>query len=464
MRPNIVFIMTDQQRWDTLGCLGFDHVITPNLDSLAQRGVAFSKTFVQGAVCAPSRASVVCCKYVHTHGVLNNSMWLLDSEPNWIERLRASGYHTANIGKMHAWPIRHPCGFEYRLVVENKNYVQGQMGPPDDYDLFLQERGMVRPANEYPKTVKDWWDQLQAVVWPYEEELYPDNFVGQRAVNYLQDYDFARPLFLWVGFVGPHDPYDVPASALERYRGVRIPDPAVRPGEADHNPPEHRDSMRRMDGMRTQAAIWWSRATPERIRRMRLHYFANITVIDDWVGRIVETLDALGQLENTTFIFTSDHGDCLGDHDMVYKFNTHYDSVARVPLVISGYGVSARGMWDALVELRDIGPTVLELAGVEDTRELESQSLRPFLEGRDVVLHDAVFSEHRHRIMVRTQHRKLVFYAGRPYGELYDLQKDPQELHNLWNVPEARAERSELMERLLHWYGSTAFTTPVKAP
>jgi len=80
---------------------------------------------------------------------------------------------------MHAWPIRHPCGFEYRLVVENKNYVQGQMGPPDDYDLFLQERGMVRPANEYPKTVKDWWDQLQAVVWPYEEELYPDNFVGR---------------------------------------------------------------------------------------------------------------------------------------------------------------------------------------------------------------------------------------------------------------------------------------------
>jgi len=457
MKPNIVLMMSDQQRWDTLGCLGYRHVITANLDSLARRGVCFSHAFVQGALCAPSRASIVCGKYVHTHGAENNGLWLLDREPNWVEELRGAGYHTANIGKMHAAPIRLSCGFDYRLVVENKNYKPTPPDGPDDYDLFLKDRGLSRPANLYPDTVQDWWDQLQTVIWPLDEELYPDNFIGQRAVDYLGQHDFRAPLFLWVGFIGPHDPYDVPASVLERYAGVEIPDPVGYPGELDDKPPQQLEGMKKMDGMRTQAAVWWSRATPDKIRRMRRHYYANVTVIDDWVGRIVETVRDLGQLDNTIFIFTSDHGDCLGDHHQIYKFISHYDSVVRVPLIFAGPGIEARGVRDQMVELIDLGPTVLALAGLEPRAKCEGRSFDSILQGNGGEFRDAVFSEHTNRAMVRTRRWKLVFYHGTPHGELYDVEQDPDELHNLWNAAEGTQIRHQLQERLLHWYARTRF-------
>jgi arylsulfatase len=217
-QPHIVLIMTDQQRWDTLGCYGYEHMQTPHIDALAARGVAFNHAFAQGAVCGPSRNSIVSGQYVHTHGIERNEAWLAPDQPNWIERLRAGGYRTANIGKMHTAPIRLPCGFDYRLVVENKNYQQGHHGPdPDDYDHFLAHHGLQRPALTYYRDVPDWPDHLGATTWPHAEELFIDHFVGQRTVDYLASVELDKPLFLWAGFAGPHDPYDVPASALSRY-------------------------------------------------------------------------------------------------------------------------------------------------------------------------------------------------------------------------------------------------------
>ena len=167
--PNIVLIVTDQQRWDTLGCLGYDHMVTPNIDRLAARGVAFSRAFTQGAVCGPSRNSIVSGQYVHTHGVDRNEAWLKPEDPNWIARLREGGYHTVNIGKMHTAPIRLPCGFNHRTVVENKNYMQGHHGPdPDDYDLYLAHYGLKRPALSYFREVPDWPNYLGAAVWPHD--------------------------------------------------------------------------------------------------------------------------------------------------------------------------------------------------------------------------------------------------------------------------------------------------------
>ncbi|NKB66809.1 MAG: sulfatase-like hydrolase/transferase [Candidatus Latescibacteria bacterium] len=455
-RANIVLVMTDQQRWDTLACLGYEHMITPHLDRLAGGGVALSHAFAQGAVCGPSRNSIVSAKYVHSHQVWQNERWLPPDQPNWIERLRESGYQTANIGKMHTAPIRLPCGFEYRMVVENKNYQQGQHGPdPDDYDLFLAQRGLKRPAQRYFETVPDWPDLLGATTWPYDEELFPDNFVGQWAVDYLRDCDFQRPLFMWAGFAGPHDPYDVPASALAQYHGQEVPDPVGYDGELDDKPPEQRRAMAGMEGKRSPAAIWWSRATPERIRRMRRHYYANITLIDQWVGRMVETIEEKGQLDNTYFVFTSDHGDCLGDHHQVYKFSSHYDSVARVPLVVAGPGVAAQGEQDALVELIDLGPTFLDWAGLEPTPQVHGRTLRPLLEGGSYDEREMVFSEHGSRIMARTRAWKLVFYAGQDYGELYHLERDPDELSNLYDDPGSRPMRGQLEGQLLNWYTAT---------
>ena len=233
--PNIVLIVTDQQRWDTLGCLGYDHVSTPHIDRLAARGVAFSRAFVQGAVCGPSRNSIVSGQYVHTHGIDRNEAWLTPEQPNWIEQLKDGGYHTVNIGKMHTAPIRLPCGFRHRTVVENKNYRQGHHGPdPDDYDLYLMQFGLRRPALTYYRDVPNWPDYLGAAVWPHDEALFIDNCIGRWSVEAIRTHDFAKPLFLWSGFAGPHDPFDAPESSLARYEGVDIPNPVGIPQRAGH--------------------------------------------------------------------------------------------------------------------------------------------------------------------------------------------------------------------------------------
>jgi len=456
-QPNIILIMTDQQRWDTLSCLGFDHVPTPNIDRLAKRGAAFSHAFVQGAVCGPSRNSIVSSQYVHTHGIYKNEQWLTPDQPNWIELLRDGGYHTVNIGKMHTSPIRLPCGFNHRTVVENKNYRQGHHGPdPDDYDLYLAQFGIKRPACTYYQDIPDWPDQLQATVWPHEDDLFIDNCVGRWTVESIRDHDFDKPLFLWSGFAGPHDPYDVPQSALDPYGNLDIPDPVGWEGELETKPPPQKQSVENSEGKLSPATIWWSRATPEAIRRTRKHYYANICLIDDWVGRIVDEVESRGQFDNTIFIFTSDHGDCLGDHGQFYKFSSHYDSVARVPLVFAGPGVEALGEVDALTELIDLGPTLLEVTGLEPLEGAAGISLLPILRGDHASHKETVYSEHGPRIMARSREWKLVFYPGEEYGELYDLSTDPDELTNLYSDPSHLPDRQMMIETLSHWFTTTA--------
>jgi arylsulfatase A-like enzyme len=252
----------------------------------------------------------------------------------------------------------------------------------------------------------------------------------------------------------------VTADFLAMYDEVDVPDPVGIDGELDTKPPPQRAAMEGMEGKRTPAAVWWSRATPERIRRMRKHYYANVTLMDDWVGKMAAALEARGQLENTVIVFTSDHGDCLGDHHQVYKFSSHYDSVARVPLVFAGPGVRRLGVRDPLVEAIDLGPTFLEMAGLEPLAQASGRALQPLLRGEDVELHDCVFSEHGQRVMARTQQWKLVLYLGQSYGELYDLAGDPDELYNLYDNPEAQEARRRMVERMMHWYGTTRMRLP----
>ena len=279
--------------------------------------------------------------------------------------------------------------------------------------------------------------------------------IGQWSVDQIHQHDFTTPLFLWSGFAGPHDPYDVTESALNRYDSIEMPDPIGFPNELDTKPPPQKKAMDGMAGKETPTAIGWSQATPERIRRMRKHYYANITPIDDWVGRIVTMVEEKGQLDNTLFVFTSDHGDCLGDHHQIYKFLSHYDSVARVLLVVCAPGVERLGERDQLVELIDIGPTLLDLAGLAPLEGANGVSLRPILEGNQNELHDNVFSEYGPRIIARTRTWKLIFYPRQPYGELYHLADDPDELFNLHDHPDHGIAQINMVERMMHGYANT---------
>lgn len=169
----------------------------------------------------------------------------------------------------------------------------------------------------------------------------------------------------------------------------------------------------------------------------------------------IDPLSARGQLEQTLFVFTSDHGDCLSDHHQIYKFSSHYDSVARVPLVLAGRCMERLGMRQALVELIDLESTLMGLAGLAPLEGASGQSLRPLLVGGDGPLHGVVFSEHGPCVMSRTHEWKLVFYPGQPYGELYDLRSEPGELNNLYDVPQHGDAQRQMVEHILHWYPRT---------
>ena len=204
-RPNIILIITDQQRLDTINALGFDYVDTPNLDRLVHEGVTFRNCYVTAPSCASARASLFTGYYPHTTGILKNAdTW----QHSWVELLNQGGYHCVNVGKMHTFPYDAKCGFHQRYVVENKDrYLEGRYFY-DEWDKALRARGLVKQQRELYRKRADYDQCLGAFTWDLPEETHPDNFVGDLAKWWLHSHPITQPLFLQVGFPGPHPPYD----------------------------------------------------------------------------------------------------------------------------------------------------------------------------------------------------------------------------------------------------------------
>ena len=457
-QPNIVFIITDQQRYDTIGALGFPHVETPNLDRLTREGVHFTNCFVTAPSCAPSRASLFTGYYPHTTGILKNADTWTQS---WVNNLADAGYHCANIGKMHTWPFETPCGFHERHVVENKDRFLEGGEYMDEWDKFLQREGHQKQKRVEYRKRPDYKHRLGAFTWDLPPETHSDYYVGDRAVEWIQDNDGEKPFFLEVGFPGPHPPYDPLPGHLERYKDKIIPLQENR-GEDLNNQPESYKGMRVHNTEVDHDSVVFKLNLTEKERRdQRIHYLANVTMIDDKVGEIMDALENKGQLDNTVIIFTSDHGDCLTDHGHSQKW-TMYDQVTRVPMIArfpKRFPVGER--IDSLVQLMDVGPAILELAGAKSPDNLEAESLLPALEGkafngREYVFAEQVrdlnYTEGNFQTMVRSREWKLVHFLDEQLGQLFNLQDDPDEFENLWESREHKDIRDKLLGVLRDWH------------
>ena len=212
--PNIILIITDQQRFDTINALGFDHMDTPNLDRLVREGVSLNNCFVNASVCAPARASLFTGYFPHNAGVMRNGqVW----PHTWVEDLAAAGYHNVNIGKMHTGPYEGRFGFHERYVVENKDRVNDPFRFYDELDKALLAQGIHKPGRDSYGERDDYEDSLGAFEWPLDEDLHPDFFVGNAALWWLEKSPpLDRPLFLEIGFPGPHPRLTIPSSATSR--------------------------------------------------------------------------------------------------------------------------------------------------------------------------------------------------------------------------------------------------------
>jgi arylsulfatase len=464
-QPNIILIMTDQQRADSIAAMGAPWMHTPHMDRLVAEGTAFENCFVTSPVCVGARASLFTGKYPHGCQVFSNFQpW----QPTWVSSLADAGYHCMSIGKMHINPYDALGGFHQRLPVENKDrplfLEERDRAFYDEWDKALRARKLVKPSRytRYREDPVAFKKALGVFPWQLDEDMHPDHFIGDTACWWIEERKNIDPLFLQIGFPGPHPPYDPSPQALARYKDVTMPAAHASVGGIDSQPAAQRELRENMCRLDFDSIAWRTDITPEEINGLRQHYAANVTMIDAHVGRIMAALDAKGYLDNAIVIFTSDHADALGDYGHIQKW-TMYDTVVRVPLIVWSRNLPVRRQrLDDLVQMFDIAPTILESAGLPVPPDFEARSLWPRLSNPQAEpAYDVVYSElardhiqtgSEFIIMRRCKRWKLVTYLDDDFGELYDLAEDPAETRNLWGETGLLAVREDLKAQTLRWF------------
>jgi arylsulfatase len=457
--PNVLLIMTDQQRFDSLSAYGFGAGHTPNLDALAAEGATFERAYATNPICSPSRASLLSGLTPPEHGVYRLYDVLPDDVTLISERLRRVGYQTALIGKLHVSSMhaeaeaRHPNdGFD-RYEWCNEGCVRMD-SPHHAYGAWLRE---VNPA--FGRDL----ERLGRGVTHHPAEVHFSTWAAERTIAFLQEAERDRPFFCLMSLFDPHNPYDAhPASAAEGIDAAAIPAPIPAGGGWE---PEALRRERREGYFGDAAGI-----DAEAVATLRRDYHASIAFADRQIGRVLQALEASGRAESTLVIFTSDHGDMLGDHGLFVKGAFFFDPSVRVPLLMRYPGVIAPGTrYGGVVQLHDLAATIASAAGIDaavwrgwmpDARDL----LPAAMEG--VRVRDAAVCWYRdsgisqrgawvpplHGTMIVEGDVKLNVYfgaSGGVEGELYDLARDPFERVNAWDDPARAADKARLLSRLL---------------
>lgn len=446
MKPNLLFIMPDQLRADFLSCYGADFIDTPHIDALADEGVFYPNAYSPSPVCVPARCVLLSGRDAIANGVLGNNHFLRpDLEQTgvrtWPQILSGAGYMTAAIGKMHFYPWDASLGFEHRVVCEDKRWLDIQ----DDYYHHLQDRGLRKL---HGRDHEGYQENRGAIICPYDLDDSWDGFVGTEAERFIREFDDDRPFAAMVGFPGPHCPYDPCAEYAQKF------DPSDMPKPAPYV--EAQDQRMRDNNVRSNRGDWngvdYAEFNDAHKSKVRAHYAALVKQIDDQVGRIVQALRDTGQLDNTVIIFSSDHGDMLGDHGLIGKAN-FYEGSCRVPMLVRKPGHGGRSIDESLVSLEDVTATLLAAAGVERPSWYDSRVL-PGLNfgGEDSQARQRIFGFLGNACMNFDGQHKWVKYTS---GEhlLFDLNSDPHETEDLSHTESGRriAQRldAELTQRMM---------------
>lgn len=460
-RPNILWICTDQQRWDTLGSAGNSWTHTPNLDALAAGGAVFDAAYAQSPVCTPSRASFLTGRYPRTTGARQNGQSLPGDEVLLTRTLAESGYVCGLAGKLHLsaahWSVS--AGTEARVADGYSAFHWSHHPDPDwptnEYTNWLRGRGKSYHT--------PFLEGSSHVMRGMSEEDHQSTWCADKAIDFIDAHeDFDHPWLFSVNIFDPHHPFDPPQEYLRRYldRLDEIPLPAYEEGELEEKPVFQRIDHEGAYGGNEDFA--YPRMTAREHRLVRAAYWAMCDLIDVQVGRMLRALDRTGQRENTIVVFSTDHGEMLGDHGIYLKGPYFYEQAVRVPLIVSCPAHVLPGRRDSdLVELLDLAPTLLEAAGLPGSPAMQGRSLWPSLTGRGTPAppRQDVYCEYYNAMpwhrdpapqatMIRTADHKLVTFHGLDTGELYDLRSDPGEHRNLWDSAQHASVKAELLVRL----------------
>ncbi len=527
-RPNFLIFMTDQQRADHLGCMGERLLRTPHIDALATGGVVMDRFYVNAPVCMPNRASLVTGRMPGAAGVRMNGVPLPLSAVTYADALREAGYRTALIGKAHFQNMTHAAptalpaepglprtrqgtrdsrtgpayerespdawreetsaapgpyyGFEHtELCLEHGDQVGG------DYARWLAERApqfALKRSSPDEKTgptpvAPQAWRTLLPV------ELYPSSYVADRTEHWLRGYAATAPadrspFLMHCSFPDPHHPFSPPGRYWDMYQAHDVVLPASFAAPLQGAPAHKRALHQELhDGRRNSRGSRVIAVREDEARQAIALNFGAISLIDDAVGRVMNSLRALDLDRNTVVVFLSDHGDFMGDHGLLFKGPLHYQSVVRTPFIWRDPQAprTAMGRSAALASAIDLAPTLLARAGVAPWHGIQGNSLLPLFDAAtaqracDAAL-PVLIEEHSHHHIpglpapsiarsLLTDRWRLSVFPGADWGELYDLYEDPAEIRNRFDDPALAAVRSELLWRLSQRMAALACDLPV---
>ena len=458
-KPNILLITADHMRADAIGYAN-PAVITPNLDRLAKGGAHFTSAYCVSPVCPPSRASILTGRYPHCNGVWGVGLPVREDEVTICDILKQSGYRTAASGKTHFRPqcrenlVNEPEAAEVKTRPRLKDgtyygfdehHITEDIPAGEYYEWLKEAAPRYIPEMGRPSSVEGgiWVSEMPA-------RFHQTYWIGGKSVEVIEKHDAARPLFLWTGFVAPHPPCHPPEEYAGMYESARLRRDVFRDGEHDLRP----------GYLRYQKKHSWPGGAEEQIKSCEeiesivRHYYASITFIDGQIGRIIKSLEDRNMLENTIIVFTADHGELLGDHRLFLKGPWMYEGLIRVPMLFYGRGIPKNTRCTGFMESVDILPTLLELIGEKVPYGVQGRPQPEVLNRRAESVRDsAVISYDAHDIGInikclRTGRYKLVVFADEEYGELYDYQSDPDELHNLYFEDAYTSVKLQLYEKL----------------
>ena len=469
-KPNFLFITTDQQRWDEVG-IHNPILRTPHMDRLANEGMRFDRAYPTNAICMPARASMITGRSQRGHQVFNHDVNLSEAIPVLGDGLRPAGYTTALIGKAHfrtsdledALPDHPPAGsqtadvglwhgpyygFDYVEVQTGHSYPAGhhrvwlERNHPEGLTLWRKENALSPGIGAYES-----WKNAIPAEWHYT------HWTAERSVDWLRNRP-EEPFFLWASFSDPHKPFAPPQPYCDMYDPADMPDP-VPPEPVDGKPPHYGWAREGKPYGGYNTLKGWD---GDRYREIVAHYYGLTSFIDDAVGTILAELDRQGLLESTHIVFTSDHGEGLKDHGVAAKPMMSYECVNRVPMFWRHPTVAPGSVHTGVSTHLDLTPTFLDLAGADPLPGAEGRSFAPLLAGETSEHRDAVIVERISVLggtelmkvkMLVTEDWKLLHYGSAPYGELYDVRKDPEDLVNLWDSKEHEQIRRTLTDGLL---------------
>ncbi|TFG07675.1 MAG: DUF4976 domain-containing protein, partial [Promethearchaeota archaeon] len=495
---NVLFFITDQLRADQLGCYGNPIVKTPNLDKLASEGVRFTNSYCANPMCMPNRATILTGLYPNVHGVRSNGINLPREVPTITDALYNKGWHTINVGKTHFnfWTP------SYKMLPKSAESFDDWAHPKEDDADVLTYKNFPMPYYGYRELnlvvghgslclghYLEWLEErspkhAQGIKEKFKEidnfftlfceenmpeELYNTSYIEQHTISFLEryvkgDYD-EKPFFLHCSFPDPHHPVCPPGKYRDMYKPQDMPLP-----ESFHDVKKLYDHPFLAPHMKNPVfrGALLRESTAEEVRRFMALYYGSITLVDHAIGNILGALEKLGLADNTMVIFTSDHGDFMGDHGMLLKGPAPFNGVLQVPLIWKVPGVSKSGVSDALISSIDLPKTILNILGLRERHHppgMQGYDMTPVLkdpknpekEVRDnciIAQDEEVGPKGPMRVRLRhfiTKEYKLTMYEGiTGYGDLFHRKDDPHEMNNLWFDDSVKDIKNELIERLLH--------------